>query len=165
MAEASPKGGESMPGAHELLPKRLFGYSCSQVDAYIEEWRKQKETELRKLSEKVESCLQANRALLKEMNTLLGDLQSERMAAERLVSELLGLVEKQVRAGEEARKAFEEAAAVRRQRIAALEAKYEALARVTRALGDAVANLGARSPSNSSSDTPREELPCSGERS
>jgi len=154
-----------MPGVHVLLPKRLFGYSCSQVDAHIEEWRKQKETELRKLSEKVESCLQANHALLKEMNTLLGDLQSERMAAERVLSELLGLVEKQVRAGEEARKAFEEAATARRQRIAALEAKYEALSRVTRLLGDAIASLGVGKPSNSSNDTSREELPCSGERS
>lgn len=70
------------------------------------------------------------------------------------VSALQSAWHKQVRAGEEARKAFEEAAAARRQRIAALEAKYESLSRVTRLLGDAVANLGARSPSNSSRAVP-----------
>jgi len=154
-----------MAGVHELLPKRLFGYSCRQVNAHVEEWRKQKESELRKLSEKVESCLQANRALVKEVGTLLGSLQSERMAGDRLVSELLGLVDKQVRAIEEARKEFEEAAAVRRQRVANLEAKYEALARVTKALREAVANLDALIPPNPPSNTPQEELPCSTEHS
>lgn len=152
-------------GIQELLPKGLFGYSCSQVNAHVEEWRKQKEPELRKLSEKIESCQQANRALVEEMGVVLGNLQSERIASDRLVSELLALVEKQVKAVEEARKGFEEAAAIRRQRLADLEARYEALAWVMKVLREAIAELDALIPPDSSGNTPQEELICSGERS
>lgn len=148
-----------------LLPRRLFGYSCSQVDDYIEEWQRQKENELRRLRTRIDLALQAHGELLKEISALLGELQSERLVSDRVLSVLLELVEKLASSEEEARKAFEEAVEARRQRLAELDAKYEALAGVMRALADAAAGLDSGGQPGSGGAAQGEDFSCSEERS
>lgn len=130
-----------MININNFLPKRFFGFNCSQVDAYIEELLKQKEAELHDSSEKIEAVLKKNQDLLIKINTLLGTYQSERAASERIISELLDMVEEQIRVDFEAKKVIEEEVVTRRLRVAELEKKYENLTNIINSLEDNIENI------------------------
>lgn len=154
-----------MGRVYRLLPRRLFGYSCSQVDDYIEEWQRQKENELRRLHTRIDLAVQAHGELLQEISALVGELQTEWMVTDKVLSVLLELVEKLASAEEDARKAFEEAVEARRQRLAELEAKYEALTQVMKALESAATSLDAGRELGSGGSAEGEDFSCSEERS
>ncbi|MGB9791541.1 MAG: hypothetical protein ACPLTR_03060 [Thermacetogeniaceae bacterium] len=149
----------------ETLSKRLFGYSCKQVDEYVERRRKEQSAELQELRRRIDLALEEQERLLKELSSLVEELQRAQTALARHFAPLLGLAEKLAAAEREAERAFEEALNERRRRLAELEAKRDALAQVMAAVESAAAGLDAAAEQPPEGVAGGEGVPCSEERS